>query len=135
MIKDGWADRNSWRCKCFVFSGSCTSKTCWKQLSTFHEIGDRLKKKYNRASKVALSANHVRGKSHLVVQPVQNLVTNSRPGSDLSKSDSSNEVKPLGKQYLTYLEKSPSAEGPNTLGRCQGDFAKIRVSVMTFAVV
>ena len=56
----------------------------------------------------------------------ENLVSNSCPRSDLSKSDSSNEVKPLRKQDLAYLEKSP-AEGPN-LQRCRGDFAKIGVS-------
>ena len=57
----------------------------------------------------------------------ENLISNSCLRSDLSKSDSSNEVKPLRKRDLAYLEKPPSAEGPN-LRRCCGDFAKIGVS-------
>ena len=57
----------------------------------------------------------------------ENLISNSCPQSDLSESDSSNEVKSLRKQDLTYLKKPPSAEGPN-LQRCHGDFVKIGVS-------
>ncbi|EPY84964.1 protein Wnt-9a precursor [Camelus ferus] len=36
-------------CKCHGVSGSCTVRTCWRQLAPFHEVGKRLKHK-GRAS-------------------------------------------------------------------------------------
>ena len=90
-------------CKCQGVSGSCAAKICWRQLTPFHEIGQKLKKKYNRALKVALSANQARGQSHLVVQPEKNLIE-SRSGRDVTSS----RHPPPGKRNLAYLEKSPN---------------------------
>ena len=92
------------KCKCQGVSGSCAAKICWRQLSSFHEIGKKLKKKYSRALKVALSANQVRGQSHLVVQPEANL-GDSRSGRDVT---SSHIIPSPGKRDLAYLEKSPN---------------------------
>lgn len=39
-------------CKCHGFSGSCSVKTCWKELPSLYEIGDSMKALYDRAIKV-----------------------------------------------------------------------------------
>lgn len=39
-------------CKCHGVSGSCSLKTCWNQLPSFRETGDRLKDKYDGATEV-----------------------------------------------------------------------------------
>lgn len=38
-------------CKCHGVSGSCTSKTCWKQLAPFSYSARNLKRKYDQAVK------------------------------------------------------------------------------------
>ncbi len=42
-------------CRCHGISGSCTIKTCWRELPTFDQIGDAVKEKYNAAVKVHVS--------------------------------------------------------------------------------
>lgn len=42
-------------CKCHGVSGSCTTQTCWRQLSPFHQIGKDLKKKYENALRVSMA--------------------------------------------------------------------------------
>lgn len=39
-------------CRCHGFSGSCSIKTCWRELPTIFEIGDTVKEKYDKAIKV-----------------------------------------------------------------------------------
>jgi len=36
-------------CKCHGVSGSCNLRTCWHQLPTFREVGERLRAKYDSA--------------------------------------------------------------------------------------
>ena len=42
------------KCKCHGVSATCTTQTCWRQLSPFHDIGRDLKKKYENAARVAM---------------------------------------------------------------------------------
>ncbi|XP_074592997.1 protein Wnt-5b-like [Brevipalpus obovatus] len=42
-------------CKCHGVSGSCSLITCWQQLSTFREIGDYLKGKYEKSTEVKIN--------------------------------------------------------------------------------
>lgn len=39
-------------CKCHGLSGSCTVKTCWMKMAPFREIGNRLKERFDGATKV-----------------------------------------------------------------------------------
>ncbi|XP_077316277.1 protein Wnt-9b [Lithobates pipiens] len=48
-------------CKCHGVSGSCAVRTCWKQLSPFHETGALLKAKYDNAVKVLGATNEAVG--------------------------------------------------------------------------
>jgi len=50
-------------CKCHGVSGSCSIVTCWQQLSTFREVGDFLKDRYDAATEVRLNK---RGKLQVV---------------------------------------------------------------------
>lgn len=42
-------------CKCHGVSGSCNVRTCWHQLPTFREVGDRLRAKYDAAVEAAFN--------------------------------------------------------------------------------
>uniref|UniRef100_A0A1B8XVY8 Protein Wnt n=1 Tax=Xenopus tropicalis TaxID=8364 RepID=A0A1B8XVY8_XENTR len=48
-------------CKCHGVSGSCAVRTCWKQLSPFHETGALLKAKYENAIKIHGASNKAVG--------------------------------------------------------------------------
>lgn len=52
-------------CKCHGVSGSCAVRTCWKQLSPFHEVGRLLKLRYDDAVKVFSTTNDAVGHSEL----------------------------------------------------------------------
>ncbi|KAK9395998.1 protein Wnt-9a [Crotalus adamanteus] len=52
-------------CKCHGVSGSCTVRTCWRQLSPFHEIGKQLKQKYEVALKVVSTTNEATGEGDI----------------------------------------------------------------------
>ncbi|NWQ68017.1 WNT9B protein, partial [Neopipo cinnamomea] len=56
-------------CKCHGVSGSCAVRTCWKQLSPFHEIGRLLKLRYDDAVKVFSTTNDAVGHSELAGPP------------------------------------------------------------------
>ncbi|XP_078496783.1 protein Wnt-9b [Lissotriton helveticus] len=56
-------------CKCHGVSGSCAVRTCWKQLSPFHETGKLLKIKFDNAVKIFSATNDAMGHSELMVSP------------------------------------------------------------------
>ena len=49
------ADNMKLSCRCHGLSGSCTSKTCWRELPSYYQIGDLIKEKYNAAVMVTVS--------------------------------------------------------------------------------
>uniref|UniRef100_H2Y6S3 Protein Wnt n=1 Tax=Ciona savignyi TaxID=51511 RepID=H2Y6S3_CIOSA len=68
-------------CKCHGVSGSCTTKTCWRKMAPFYEIGRKIKRAYDKAVKVRYAS-----RSHF--------------------SELKGEI-PRNKE-LVYLEKSPT---------------------------
>ncbi|KFO20094.1 Protein Wnt-9a, partial [Fukomys damarensis] len=56
-------------CKCHGVSGSCTVRTCWRQLAPFHEVGKHLKHKYETALKVGSTTNEATGEAGAISPP------------------------------------------------------------------
>ncbi|XP_013402385.1 protein Wnt-8b [Lingula anatina] len=71
-------------CKCHGVSGSCTTKTCWHQLPDFRDVGNWLKKKYQRAIRV---------------DSINGELRNARRNQGLMS---------VSKNDLVYLEHSPN---------------------------
>ncbi|XP_060111247.1 protein Wnt-9b [Heteronotia binoei] len=80
-------------CKCHGVSGSCAVRTCWKQLSPFHETGKLLKLRYDHAVKVLSTSNDAMGHSELA---------SPQPHGRLPKGPSA--PRPTD---LVYMEDSP----------------------------
>uniref|UniRef100_A0A3B5REX2 Protein Wnt n=1 Tax=Xiphophorus maculatus TaxID=8083 RepID=A0A3B5REX2_XIPMA len=75
-------------CKCHGVSGSCAVRTCWKQLSPFHDTGRLLKYRYDNAVRVLSVTNAATGETELAGP--------RRHGQSPRNTD------------LVYLEDSPS---------------------------
>ena len=60
-------------CKCHGVSGSCSVRTCWSQLPSFREIGDRLKMRYDGASEVKFNrlGTRLRRRNKELVKPTR----------------------------------------------------------------
>ena len=80
-------------CKCHGVSGSCTVKTCWRQLSPFLLIGTQLKHKYNTSVKVVMTTNSATGKRQLTKLKRRR---RRKPSQSPSRKD------------LVYIDKSPN---------------------------
>ena len=91
-VRDGV--RNN--CKCHGVSGSCTVKTCWRQLTHFHDIGSKLKNKYERAHKVVTYTNEATSKYQMRENKKNTVENNAKPQSKFKSGD------------LLYTEESPS---------------------------
>ncbi|XP_031552978.1 protein Wnt-8b-like [Actinia tenebrosa] len=72
-------------CKCHGVCGSCSTKTCWKQLAPFEKVGNYLKEKY-------LKAKEVRVKKDKLVQKIK-----PKTFQPIAKKDRS----------LVFIESSP----------------------------
>uniref|UniRef100_H2Y6S1 Protein Wnt n=1 Tax=Ciona savignyi TaxID=51511 RepID=H2Y6S1_CIOSA len=46
-------------CKCHGVSGSCTTKTCWRKMAPFYEIGRKIKRAYDKAVKVRYASRTI----------------------------------------------------------------------------
>ncbi|XP_035661445.1 protein Wnt-9a-like isoform X3 [Branchiostoma floridae] len=76
-------------CKCHGVSGSCSVQTCWRQLAPFHEIGDVLKNKYEKAMKVVSMTNGAGERAQLMNEPVGNEAPKGPKNNDMVFVDDS----------------------------------------------
>ncbi|XP_055327279.1 protein Wnt-16-like [Paramacrobiotus metropolitanus] len=72
------------QCRCHGVSGSCEMKTCWNTVQNFHVVGSALKKKYSRAVWIA-----------------------KKSISKLKRREMKSKRKPIRKDDLVYIDKSP----------------------------
>ncbi|CAH6786271.1 Wnt9a [Phodopus roborovskii] len=97
-------------CKCHGVSGSCTVRTCWRQLAPFHEVGKHLKHKYETALKVGSTTNEATGEAG-AISPPRGRASGSGGGDPLPRTPE-----------LVHLDDSPSfclagRFSPGTAGR------------------
>lgn len=91
-------------CKCHGFSGSCTTKTCWKRLGPFNSAMGLLKKQYH----------------HAVKKKVLNYTSKRAITPKVRKKIR------LDRKSLVYLQKSP-----NLCGTTSGRICKDKVNCAT----
>lgn len=82
-------------CKCHGVSGSCSIRTCWKELPNFREVGNYLKKKYK----------------HAVLADADN--GQLRKGNSASRRGE-RDILQISSNDLVYLERSPDFCKNNT---------------------
>lgn len=75
-------------CKCHGVSGSCSIRTCWKELPEFRRVGDYIKKKYFRAVMVDAQNGQL------------------KKGNSAHRRDE-RDILQISKHHLVYLESSP----------------------------
>ncbi|MBZ3877007.1 Protein Wnt-9a [Sciurus carolinensis] len=97
-------------CKCHGVSGSCTVRTCWRQLAPFHEVGKHLKHKYETALKVGSTTNEATGEAGAIAPP-RGRASGAGSGDPLPRTPE-----------LVHLDDSPSfclagRFSPGTAGR------------------
>ena len=111
-------------CKCHGVSGSCTTKTCWRQVSTFRIVGDYLKKMYKQALRIDLSKTIDREDNLLSNRlDIRRRLRRTSPRKSKSMKPE-NLKKKLKKRRLVFLDESPdychqnaTAGYPGILGR------------------
>ncbi|XP_074655724.1 protein Wnt-9a-like [Tubulanus polymorphus] len=103
-------------CRCHGPSGSCTMKTCWRQVADLHLVAKELKGKYDKARKVMSNANtnKVRRKAQMYIVP----------DNEMDNSAASNQYDPNKptEDDLVFLDQSPnfcshSEYSEGTMGR------------------
>lgn len=90
-------------CKCHGFSGSCTTKTCWKRLGPFNSAMGLLKKHYHHAVKKKLNKNNT-----------------------MKRDIKQKKIKVDRKDVLVYFQKTP-----NLCARTKGRICKDRNNCAT----
>ena len=91
-------------CKCHGVSGSCTSRTCWRQLSTFSATGERLRQAYDRAVSATSVWNSLDGNG----QPLERTQSNTRRTRNRRRRRrKKRQFRLTSPTRLVYVEKSP----------------------------
>ena len=104
------------KCRCHGLSGSCSVKTCWRELPTLYDISDALKIKYDEAVKVEVSVPRDGSPASLrYFDPVFNRYTNPPDLSLVYVEDSDNFCSRTGNftrnRQCMPEENLPSSEG------------------------
>ncbi|XP_042188444.1 protein Wnt-9a-like [Callorhinchus milii] len=89
-------------CKCHGVSGSCTVRTCWRQLLPFHEIGKLLKHKYEGSLKIGSARNEATGEGEMVASRKATATATALQHSHIPRTID-----------LVHIDDSPSFCRPN----------------------
>lgn len=97
-------------CKCHGVSGSCTNKTCWKQLAPFTETSLNLKKKYDHAVKAQAENNWPPRRKRLHGRKRKNRkYKRARSGNRIPMNSASNSAKKYKRRRSRAIMNSHSS--------------------------